>query len=176
MAAAPALPPARSGVLAQRFIHFTNSPLKSVGKRTQTPDAPGNGKPNGLFCAPGAQWRSWTRRQGEPCGSLAYEVTLAPAANILVLDAASWRAHHNKYGLPRVPEIAMASSRFDWSKAAQDGYHGVYVAFHELEPDESYEQFLERGWVTWWDVDTLVVWDPAAVRAVRLVQDVVEAT
>lgn len=146
-----------------RLLHYSGNPLRCVRSRQQNvyPDL----KPNGLWVSVEGpdDWKHWCEAERFHPENLtrAYEITLAPDANILHLSsAAEIEAFHQKH---RVKLAADASGAYiDWHKVAQN-HQGIIIAPYQWE----LRFCIELIWYYAWDCASGCIWNAKVIADVR---------
>jgi hypothetical protein len=145
------------------LLHYSAEPISF--DRSRAPGYAAPGKPPGFwfsvegsddwpaFCE-GAEW-------GLERLAVAYEVVLAPNANVLrVTDATGFDEFEWKYA----PSLAQFSALWPWTKLLAD-FDGVIIAPYQ------WERRLESMWYYGWDCASGVIWNLDAIAELRLVQE-----
>jgi len=132
-------------------------------------------KPRGLYFGRDDQWVNWTRREGfkEPAeGDYLYEGTLHKDARVLHLRTMEDLDQFVNEYHTRDPELAIGRmfAIFDWARVAEDydafvmEYRNLYNVKMMMDP----HTFWISGFISSFDVDTLVVFRPSALASITL--------
>lgn len=143
-----------------RLMHFSSKPLGPIYSVKQSTTE--HWKPRGLWVSVegnGDGWRTWCEDEQFGIGELAYDVTLAPNANILriqsvdQLDAAS---HEYKV------EGGRFTYALNWPLVATS-YQGLIITPYLWE-----RRLTEHtNWYYTWDCASGCIWDAEAVASVE---------
>ncbi len=160
-----------------KLVHFSSNPIKKVYSTPRDEAGFGN-KPNGLWVSDEEDhgWRTWCNDNdyghGEGAFDHAYEVKLAPNANILYIKNAlellkfthEYKAkspmNGTRAGVVREYEIVYD---IDWPRVMEK-YQGIIITPY------IWELRLEMltSWYYGWDCASGCIWDAEAVERIKL--------
>ena len=142
------------------LMHYSHEPLGPLRDSTQKSRL--DRKPNGLWVSveDGEGWRDWCEDNDFRTGwSHIYEIELAPAANLLLLESALDidRFHHD-YAM----DDEYGSVLIDWQRVAKT-FDGIIIApyqwSHRLVSPAS-------DWYYGWDCSSGCLWQKSAIATV----------
>jgi len=143
------------------WIHNSSKEIERFLETAQTNDIRRLGKPNGLYFARGDQWADWCKSADWKLGTHKYVLDNMGDLKLLVLNAETIAAFHDKYDISKIPRFLI---QYDWARVAEE-YDGVIVEYHNIMQDQGYSMSNPyETFVSCFDVDTLVVWRNARIK------------
>lgn len=155
--------------MTERWVHFSDKSIAAVEDRGPHDEAYRYWKPRGLWVSDENDKHSWaawcaSERFRDCQKQLAYEVILAPGANILRMNCrCDLRAFSEQFHLDS--DDRYTSRSIDWPRV-MDAYDGILITPYQWDSRLEDDTF----WYYGWDCASGCIWKASAVESLRQIE------
>jgi len=144
-----------------KLLHFSPKPIERVRAAEQTNNFPP--KPDGFWYSCGDDWENWAKAEGYKIPKkYIYQIEVDYSKILTIRSEKELKDFVRNFGMnsgSKIPKYALTP---DWKKVASQ-YSGIEICpyIHSMR--------LEMSWYYPWDVASGCIWDPSAIKSLKLV-------
>ncbi len=143
-----------------KLIHYSCSDSIALRSRRQDKERSGCYKPNGLWVSDEATdwgWSHWCEAESFSIGDSAFEITLAPDANLLVIKSdIELIEFDDEFKFAPYSDIPNLT-HIDWKRIAKR-WHGIIITPY------LFSQRFDIHWYYGWDCASGCIWNKKAIE------------